>query len=280
MPSPERKKNKHKKKDKDSSHRSSPKHKSKKKKSSRTPSRGREKKKDYKKEIKESPHNTQTLSDKQLTDMFGSLPGFNLEILKKIQEQMKDGRRPSNDDQQQLMGLSAYGFLPIVNQQIPIVLPTPGTKKSSRQQKNMKNTFKQRMLVPFTYDTLMVILEDQFYQDQLPEELITQIKRRIIDLIKKRVQDQKQEEFNEKIEKLEQDLKKPMILDEQQQQQQQQQQLNLIKSIFTVLQNNKEDGHQQSQLSTDIKDLLQPMEIETPNIVEKDLYEEAKLLFR
>jgi hypothetical protein len=31
--------------------------------------------------------------------MFGALPGFNLEILKKIQEQMKDGRRPAaNDD--------------------------------------------------------------------------------------------------------------------------------------------------------------------------------------
>ncbi|CAD8053930.1 unnamed protein product [Paramecium sonneborni] len=277
MPSPERKKNKHKKKDKDSSHRSSPKHKSKKKKSSRTPSRG--KKKDYKKEIKESPHNTQTLSDKQLTDMFGSLPGFNLEILKKIQEQMKDGRRPSNDDQQQLMGLSAFGFLPIINQQIPIVLPTPGTKKSSRQQKNMKNTFKQRMLVPFTYDTLMVILEDQFYQEQLTDDILSQIKKRIIDLIKKRVQDQKQEEFNEKIEKLEQDLKKPMIQDESLQQQQQQQQLNLIKSIFTVLQNNKEDGIH-SQLYTDIKDLLQPMEIETQNNFEKDLYEEAKQLFK
>lgn len=63
MPSPDRKKSKHnKKKDKLSSHRSSSKHKSKKKvsifkfiiqKSSRTPSRNREKKKDYKRETKD-----------------------------------------------------------------------------------------------------------------------------------------------------------------------------------------------------------------------------------
>ncbi|CAD8046673.1 unnamed protein product [Paramecium sonneborni] len=244
MPTPDRKKNKHKKKEKVSSHRSSSKHKSKKKKSSRTSSRNRDRK-NYKRDHKSSPL---------------KIPMFGQDLMKKLQE-INNGKRTD-----ELMTLSLLPYMKpqqINNESIII---------EQKLQKDKRSMQKQRLLIPINYDSFMIILDDPFYKEYLSEEMLNFMKKKLIISMKRQVIDQKSDNFLQKIDRLEQDLKKQTIFEELENQIQ----LGVINSIFSIL-NNKKDS--ENVLDPEIKDIFQLMEIEKPDIIQDDLYQEAKQMF-
>ncbi|CAD8138222.1 unnamed protein product [Paramecium pentaurelia] len=244
MPTPDRKKNKHKKKEKVSSHRSSSKYKSKKKKSSRTSSRNRERK-NYKRDNKASPLNMQ---------MFGQ------DLMKKLQE-FNNGKRTED-----FMALSLLPYMkPQQNNNETIIV-------EQKQFKDKKSMQKQRLLIPMNYDSLMIILDDPFYKEYLSEEMINFMKKKLISSMKRQVIELKSENFLQKIDRLEQDLRKQVNLEELENQVQ----LGVVNSIFSILNNQNDKGN---DLDPEIKDILQMMEIEKPDIIQDDIYQEAKKMF-
>ncbi|CAK92587.1 unnamed protein product (macronuclear) [Paramecium tetraurelia] len=242
MPTPERKKNK--KKEKASSHRSSQKRKSKKKKSSRTSSRNRDRK-TYKRDNKASNLGMQI---------------FGQDIMKKLQE-FNNGKRTED-----LMAMSLLPYMKTssINSEANVV--------EQKQQKDKKSMQKQRLLIPINYDTLMIIIDEPFYKEHLSEEMINFMKKKLISSMKRQVIDQKSDNFLSKIDKLEQDLTKKGDVEELENQIQ----LGVVNSIFSVLNNNKELG---DNLDPAIKDIFQMMEIEKPDIIQDDIYFEAKQMF-
>ncbi|CAD8046629.1 unnamed protein product [Paramecium primaurelia] len=90
--------------------------------------------------------------------------------------------------------------------------------------------------------------------------------------MKRQVIDYKTDNFLLIIDKLEQDFTKKVDVEELENQIQ----LGVVNSIFNILNNNKE---LENNLDPAIKDILQMMEIEKPNIIQDDIYFEAKQMF-
>lgn len=62
-------------------------------------------------------------------------------------------------------------------------------------------------MIPLNYDTLMIILEDPFYEEYLSDEMIRSMRKKLISSMKKS-SEPKSDQFIKKIYQLESDLKR------------------------------------------------------------------------
>ncbi|CAD8145810.1 unnamed protein product [Paramecium pentaurelia] len=185
---------------------------------------------------------------------------FGQDIMKKLQE-YNNGKRTED-----LMSMS------LLPQMKPSQINSEANIIEQKQQKDKKSMQKQRLLIPINYDTLMIIIDEPFYKEHLSEEMNNFMKMKLISSMKRQVIDYKTDNFLSMIDKLEQDLTKKVDVEELENQIQ----LGVVNSIFSILNNNKE---LENNLDPAIKDILQMMEIEKPNIIQDDKYFEAKQMF-